>query len=71
MVKGQPFEKDYMTEEGKIPCINYGELFTKYGPIIENVLSKTNRNMIRASKKGDIFFRLQMLLLPGLQGVLL
>lgn len=55
-LKGQPFKKDDMTEDGKIPCIHYGELFTKYSPIIENVLSRTNRNMIRASKKGDILF---------------
>lgn len=55
-LKGQAFRKEDIREDGVLPCIHYGELFTKYGPIIEKVLSRTNVEPIRLSKKGDILF---------------
>ena len=33
-----------------------GELFTKYGPIIDKVISLTNSEVIKKSAKGDILF---------------
>ena len=54
--KGQPLKKDEITDDGETACIHYGELFTKYGPIIKNVLSKTNVAKKRLSKTGDILF---------------
>ena len=54
--KGQAFKKDNLMDDGKYKCIHYGELFTKYGPIIDSVLSSTDDNMIKGSKKGDILF---------------
>lgn len=54
--KGQPLKKDEIMDDGVTPCIHYGELFTKYGPIIKNVLSKTNVAKKRLSKTGDILF---------------
>ena len=40
--KGQGFKKDDICEDGETQCIHYGELFTKYGPIINEVVSKTS-----------------------------
>ena len=54
--KGQPFKKDEITDDGTIPCIHYGELFTKYGIFIENVVSRTNAERLRESVTGDILF---------------
>lgn len=55
-LKGQPFKKDEILMDGKLPCIHYGELFTKYGPIIKEVYSRTNSEMRKASVSGDILF---------------
>jgi len=55
-LKGQSFKKDDMVYDGAAPCIHYGELFTKYGPIISNVLSSTNVAPKKISKAGDILF---------------
>lgn len=55
-LKGQPFKKENITHKGSKKCIHYGELFTKYGPIIEKVYSSTNCEIKRASKVGDILF---------------
>lgn len=54
--KGQAFKKDNLMAEGKHKCIHYGELFTKYGPIIDGVLSSTDDDIIKGSKSGDILF---------------
>lgn len=54
--KGQAFKKESLVDNGTTQCIHYGELFTKYGPIIDRVLSTTNEEAIKASKKGDILF---------------
>lgn len=55
-LKGQSFRKEDIKENGSKQCIHYGELFTKYGPIINNVVSKTDIEAIRLSKRGDILF---------------
>lgn len=41
--KGNVLSKSDLRDEGH-PCILYGELYTKYGEIIEKVYSKTNRS---------------------------
>lgn len=55
-LKGQAFKKDSLSDHGRNKCIHYGELFTKYGPIIEEVLSTSDDVIIKASKFGDILF---------------
>ena len=54
--KGQAFKKDDMIPDGENQCIHYGELFTKYGVFIEDVISKTHVEKARISKYGDILF---------------
>ena len=49
-------KKDDLCTEGSVPCIHYGELFTRYGPIITNVVSTTNVEAKRVSQTGDILF---------------
>lgn len=39
--KGSTLSKSHLSEEGK-PCILYGELYTKYGEVIKNVISTTD-----------------------------
>ncbi|WP_341201107.1 restriction endonuclease subunit S [Planomicrobium okeanokoites] len=41
--KGMALSKADISEEGE-PCILYGELYTKYGPVINQVQSRTNSN---------------------------
>ena len=55
-LKGQPFKKDEISMDGKLSCIHYGELFTKYGPIIKEVYSRTISEMRKTSVSGDILF---------------
>ena len=55
-MKGQALKKDAIVEEGCNQCIHYGELFTKYGPIIDKALSNTDVEPIRTSEYGDILF---------------
>lgn len=54
--KGQSFKKDKIKESGIHSCIHYGELFTKYGPVISQVQSYTSSEPKRLSKSGDILF---------------
>ncbi|WP_400210159.1 restriction endonuclease subunit S, partial [Methanomethylophilus alvi] len=54
--KGQGLKKDEIDENGNNYCIHYGELFTKYGPVIDEVVSKTSVVPNRVSSKGDILF---------------
>ena len=55
-IKGQAFKKDEICENGDKHCIHYGELFTKYGPVIKEVVSKTSVDLKKPSKNGDILF---------------
>ena len=58
---GKPFNvmnlsKDDLTKDGS-PCIIYGELFTTYGCVIENVVSLTTKfPNSTLSTKGDLLF---------------
>lgn len=45
--KGKGVAKSDIVEAGRTPCIRYGELYTEYGEIIDDVVSSTN---IQASK---------------------
>lgn len=54
--KGQPLAKSDLTPHGRSPCIHYGELFTTYGAIIENVISRTDLIPKVVSRVGDILF---------------
>ncbi len=40
--KGKGISKSEIAEDGKIECIRYGELYTRYGEVIDNVYSRTN-----------------------------
>lgn len=40
--KGKGLPKSAITVSGKFPCIHYGELFTFYGTIINEIASRTN-----------------------------
>lgn len=53
--KGQALQKDDLKENGKHPCIHYGELYT-YKAIIESIKSKTDVTPKKKSEKGDILF---------------
>ncbi len=56
--KGNGIKKDEVRDEG-IPCIRYGEIYTKYDRIVYNPISfidlETSKNSIQI-KKGDILF---------------
>ncbi|PTK58536.1 restriction endonuclease subunit S [Staphylococcus nepalensis] len=54
--KGKHLGKKDLTENDGVPCILYGELYTKYGPIIDEVISKTNidTNKLKKGTKNQI-----------------
>jgi len=52
--KGTGLSKDKLDEEGLNKCILYGELYTTYNEIIQDVKSKTNSQEGILSKVGDI-----------------
>jgi type I restriction enzyme S subunit len=58
-LKGSGLPKSDLSDDGTESCIHYGELFTHYGPVIENVTSRcfTVPNACR-SIRGDV-------LMPG------
>ena len=41
-LKGKGISKDEIGENYRNKCIHYGELYTRYGEVIENVISRTN-----------------------------
>lgn len=55
-LKGRGVSKDDISETGSIPCIRYGELYTHYGQIIHNPISKTNQepNELVFSQANDV-----------------
>ena len=53
-LKGSGLPKSELVEDGLSPCIHYGQLFTTYGPKIENILSKTNSPGGVKSEANDI-----------------
>ena len=40
--KGKGISKTDVKENGTVKCIRYGELYTRYGETISNVISSTN-----------------------------
>ncbi len=58
VLKGRALSKSLITQSGAHPCILYGELFTTYGRVISNVVSRTNSSEGCRSVAGDV-------LLPG------
>ncbi len=40
--KGKSISKSDIVENGKLECIRYGELYTVYNELIENIVSRTN-----------------------------
>lgn len=42
LYKGKGISKADLSANGKTPCIRYGELYTTYGEIIDNVFSRTD-----------------------------
>ena len=54
--KGKGISKSDITNDGKLECIRYGELYTTYNEVIFEVVSKTNidsKNLV-LSKKNDV-----------------
>lgn len=58
VLKGKGLSKTKITPSGARPCILYGELFTTYGRVIRDVLSRTDSGDGLPSVSGDV-------LMPG------
>lgn len=43
-LKGKGLPKSEIVCDGQYKCIHYGELFTKYNELIDNIISRTNDN---------------------------
>lgn len=54
--KGKGISKADIKETGSQPCIRYGELYTVYGDVIDEVVSKTDvsSNDLFMSRQGDV-----------------
>lgn len=54
--KGKGISKAEITEDGQLECIRYGELYTYYNEVIDEVKSKTNldRNSLVLSEANDV-----------------
>jgi type I restriction enzyme S subunit len=54
--KGKGISKAEIDQNGKQPCIRYGELYTRYGEVIESVYSRTNipASDLFLSRKNDV-----------------
>jgi type I restriction enzyme S subunit len=54
--KGKGLSKADISSDGKNPCIRYGELYTTYGQVIDNIISKTNikKSDCILSQAGDV-----------------
>lgn len=55
-LKGKGISKSDIVDNGRYPCIRYGELYTIYNETIDNVFSSTNLNEkeLIMSEKGDV-----------------
>jgi type I restriction enzyme M protein len=53
-LRGQGISKKDIVEGGKNKCIHYGEIYTAYQPVIQEVVSKTNIEGKILSEKGDV-----------------
>lgn len=54
LMKGSGLSKDATTASGRRKCILYGELFTTYGQVILDVVSRTNSSDGLVSTSGDV-----------------
>lgn len=54
MKKGKGISKSQIDSNGKHPCIRYGELYTKYNEVIDEVYSRTIETDTVLSSEGDI-----------------
>jgi type I restriction enzyme, S subunit len=56
LYKGKGVSKADIVVDGNQPCIRYGELYTSYGEVIDEVISKTNlpSSDLFLSKKNDV-----------------
>lgn len=52
--KGQGLSKEKLCKNGKNKCILYGEIYTRYNEVIEDVISRTDINEGIKSKKNDV-----------------
>ena len=48
--------KDDLVENGSNPCILYGELFTKYNEVIQDICSFTNKSLTTKTQGTEILF---------------
>ncbi len=53
-LRGQGVSKKDIVENGRNKCIHYGEIYTLYDPIIDNVISATNKGGKVLSVSGDV-----------------
>ncbi len=58
LLKGSGLSKNLINASGLRKCILYGELFTTYGQVIQDVVSRTSSSEGRMSEAGDV-------LIPG------
>lgn len=54
VIKGRGLSKSQVTESGTRPCVLYGELFTIYGRVISEVVSRTMSDAGLPSQFGDV-----------------
>lgn len=54
ILRGAGLKKSDVVESGKNKCILYGQLYTTYGQIINNIVSTTNKTGTKLSVKGDV-----------------
>lgn len=54
--KGKGVSKQDITDEGELPCIRYAELYTVYGEVIDEVVSRTalDTDGLELSQAGDV-----------------
>ncbi|TWO28271.1 restriction endonuclease subunit S [Campylobacter lanienae] len=52
IIRGGNFQKKDFVEEG-LPCIHYGQIYTKYGSIIDKTLTYVNINVFNKSKQAQ------------------
>lgn len=52
--KGNGLSKDVISDSGKHKCVLYGQLYTKYGEVIKNIVSRTDSEEGTKSVAGDI-----------------
>ncbi|EAQ32831.1 restriction endonuclease subunit S [Idiomarina baltica] len=52
--RGKGLSKSDISTTGKNRCVLYGELYTRYAEVIDNVNSRTDKNEAELSESGDI-----------------